>query len=109
MNDRELLEKAARAAGIEITRYRLDDPLCCDALVNNSFRNPGQVAGPWNPLSDDGDALRLAVATRQTLAVGSQKSIASVDSGNAVEMHNGDPYAATRLAITRAAAAMVKP
>jgi len=59
--DRELLELAANAAGINVIRCRLSDPGCLDMLIANSARNPYQVAGPWNPLTDDGDALRLAV------------------------------------------------
>ncbi|HCF3952681.1 hypothetical protein AAA617_16775 [Pseudomonas aeruginosa] len=62
MNDRELLELAARAAGMNIQRSRLDDPLHRDFLMNGEgVRNPGQCSFPWNPLTDDGDALRLAV------------------------------------------------
>ena len=44
MTDRELLELAAKAAGIEhVTPMMLE-------------------WGKWNPLTDDGDALRMAVA-----------------------------------------------
>ncbi|KSG74358.1 hypothetical protein AO961_18785 [Pseudomonas aeruginosa] len=65
MNDRELLELAARAAGMNIQRSRLDDPLHRDFLMNGEgLRNPGQCSFPWNPLTDDGDALRLAVKLR---------------------------------------------
>lgn len=56
MNDRELLERAAKAAG-----YLYIDNSFCDAgiqLINWKF---------WNPLTDDGDALRLAMATRITV------------------------------------------
>lgn len=61
MNDRELLELAALAAGMSIQRSRLDDPLHRDFLMNGEgVRNPGQCSFPWNPLDDDGDALRLA-------------------------------------------------
>lgn len=59
--DRELLELASKAAGMEIQRCRLDDPLNQDFLMNGSGpRNIGQRSFPWNPLTDDGDALRLA-------------------------------------------------
>ena len=61
MTDRELLELAAKAAGIEVIRSSLEDPLNRDMLVKNSVRNGGQRLGPWNPRDDDGDALRLAV------------------------------------------------
>ena len=49
MTDRELLEFAAKAAGIEWV----------DGHENAGLRNrDGRV---WNPLTDDGDAFRLAV------------------------------------------------
>lgn len=65
MNDRTLLELAARAAGMNIQRSRLGDPLHRDFLMNGEgVRNPGQCSFPWNPLTDDGDALRLAVKLR---------------------------------------------
>jgi hypothetical protein len=60
MSDRELLELAAKAAGMEIEwRKWVIDPKartlggCCFALVGTYTY--------WNPLEDDGDALRLAV------------------------------------------------
>ena len=52
MTDRELLEDAAKAAGIDTTR--------CLQYADGAFDWPGK-AGRWNPLTDDGDALRLAV------------------------------------------------
>lgn len=56
--DRELLELAAKAAGITI--YFSDDGSCYHAEMagNASFR----YRSPWNPLAYDGDALRLAVS-----------------------------------------------
>lgn len=48
MNDRELLELAAKAAGYV-------------ALANGQTYSPEAGNFDWNPLSDDGDALRLAV------------------------------------------------
>ena len=61
MTDRELLELAAKASGITVIRSRLDDPLNLDILIENSPRNKFQHSGAWNPLTDDGDALRLVV------------------------------------------------
>lgn len=53
MTDRELLEMAAKAAGAE---FEVSDE---DGVY---LHQPiGGVAGFWNPLTDDGDALRLAV------------------------------------------------
>lgn len=109
MTEREMLEMAAKAAGIVIVRSRLDDPLQRDMLVLNSHRNPGQKAGPWNPLADDGDALRLAVKLRLDICRPHAKHKAVcvwVDViGDFIEVpHGRDAYAATRLAIVRAAA-----
>ena len=90
--DRELLELAAKAAGIE---------------VNDDMRELWQFKGSsaWNPLTDDGDALRLAVklglmidyATKTEVGVGN-------GFGDFYEKSGTDPYAATRRAIVRAAA-----
>lgn len=56
MTDRELLEAAAKVAGIEWLRDRIGDSLLLDLSATG-----GDDAWPWNPLTDDGDALRLAV------------------------------------------------
>ena len=53
MKDKELLELAAKAAGITYKYY--SDP---EGLIINDDQWPLVV---WNPLTDDGDALRLAV------------------------------------------------
>lgn len=50
MNDRELLELAAKAAGVEL-KY--------DTFGQSE--NAERAYNYWNPLTDDGDALRLAV------------------------------------------------
>ena len=99
MTDRELLELAAKAAGIEHGADRLDCGLSITLPSGRHYSLPR-----WNPLEDDGDALRLAVKLR--LAVRNSEVRASVmsDVGEASERHNGDDCAATRRAIVRAAA-----
>ena len=54
MNDNELLMLAAKAAGIDFIGWDAfrDDFAAYDAKTDVNFR--------WNPLTDDGDALRLA-------------------------------------------------
>ncbi|AXS87429.1 hypothetical protein D0Y56_10835 [Pseudomonas aeruginosa] len=67
MNDRTLLELAARAAGIKARWFKVNQW----RQVGGNRMQTGQddVFGthhrkPWNPLTDDGDALRLAVKLR---------------------------------------------
>ena len=103
MNDRELLELAAKAAGIEIEPCTCSDPRW-------PFRT-GKAGrrGHWNPLEDDGDALRLAVTLNMGVSIPVWKDnridvISFRDSRvNVIEKGN-DAMAATRRAIVRAAA-----
>lgn len=55
MDDRKLLELAAKAAGISITFGHLGYGPYHDPLPDVADQQM------WNPLTDDGDALRLAV------------------------------------------------
>jgi hypothetical protein len=56
MTDKELLELAAKAAGYKVW-------IRCNGKVLHSdiWKNSNIEWTPWNPLTDDGDALRLAV------------------------------------------------
>lgn len=100
MNDRELLEMAAKAAGISY-----DEPECDCGDCWKFF---------WNPLRDDGDALRLAVKlcldVNQYRESGDKSAclFASGISHRCIEHSGDDPYAATRRAIVRAAAEIGK-
>jgi hypothetical protein len=95
MNDKELLELAAKAAGIELT-------------WSNPYVSVGDFARVpnWNPLTDDGDALRLAVKLRLELGFPKEYCVWSFGTNGVVctEDPSNDPYAATRRAIVRAAA-----
>jgi hypothetical protein len=99
MTDRELLEAAAKAAGIY---YWWSDG---DVLTHDD--GPG-LYRVWNPLTDDGDALRLAVKMRLVIEVGVEATLVYQDDPGICELHDLDPYAATRRAIVRAAAAMTE-
>ena len=100
MTDRELLELAAKAAGIQFSE------------LGGGARyapQPGimQPYVLWNPLTDDGDALRLAVKCNLNVCVGyGSVSACLQDDGSfhRIEEIKDDPYAATRRAIVRAAA-----
>lgn len=87
MTDREYLELAAKAAGI---------PLKPDFKERFDYYMADRLM--WNPLTDDGDALRLAVRC----------GILNLDdalfNGDHSIDFRDDPYAATRRAIVRAAA-----
>ena len=110
MSDRELLEAAAKAAGLTITPMMFE-------------------LGKWNPLEDDGDALRLAVnlgiSTAQddsieidtftfcgvtqgeyVLGVEAWKVQPGGEMVAAREVYDADRFAATRRAIVCAAAAI---
>lgn len=101
MSDRDLLERAAKAAGIALERSKRG------LLLLQSLSKDKRMGCIWNPLADDGDAFRLAVKLR--LLVNVDKSFCHATNGDvgAEEIYKGgDPYAATRRAIVRAAAAM---
>jgi hypothetical protein len=121
MTDKELLELAAKAAGIK-QLYWAEDDLECDWVPSSSPQLPNHNVlekwtwKRWNPITDDGDALRLAVKLRLTI----QHNYSGVfcydnpdfadKSQDTIEVweNNGDPYKATRRAIVRAAAEIGK-
>ena len=99
MTDRELLELAAKAAGIDARRLP-------DAWPNRFDDDQ------WNPLTDDADALRLAVKLNMGISIPvMRKEYARIDVitfrnalVNVIESCADDSYEATRRAIVRAAA-----
>lgn len=106
MTDRELLGWAAKAVGywvVEPLRYG-EFRVCLPEQHHLSFG--------WNPLTDDGDALRLAVKLEIDVAqtnIHSPQVHALADAKVQVwEDSSTDPYAATRRAIVRAAAEIGK-
>jgi len=105
--DRELLQAAAKAAG-----YELDYTIRPDGLAfYHSGRNAMALAdGGWfAPLTDDGDALRLAVKLGMQLDLRhdtNEVRIFGAPKGRIDEGVRDDPYAATRRAIVRVAAAL---
>jgi len=85
-NDKELLELAAKAAGINV----------------DCWEDCG-----WSPLSDDADALRLAVKLKIDISFDGfdeDSVLAAHTTEWKQEAYGDDPHAATRRAIVRAAA-----
>ena len=93
--DRELLEAAARAAGIVYQQPKAD-------MWPGGLWTTLDGCRWWNPLTDDGDALRLAVKL-DLLHTYDMDQVAAMTDFDATDP---DPYAATRRAIVRAAAAL---
>ena len=108
MSDRELLELAAKAARLEYVKPADD----YDGSLGLSIGSNPMRTYDWNPLTDDGDALRLAVKLRMSVSSWGAGAAAVVDVNNlapVVEPHYGDdPARATRRAIVRAAAEIGK-
>jgi hypothetical protein len=86
ITDKKLLELAAKAAGY-VTKVE------SGIVFVRRYRIPKIDWKEWNPLDDDGDALRLAVKLKMW-----------THSGMGCFQNELDPYAATRRAIVRAAA-----
>ena len=106
MTDREYLELAAKAAGIELWHEEVFTNGLTRKVSDNGILQ-------WNPLTDDGDALRLAVKLRLVIDPVARPQDGSEPSAAVwcqparryiTEPFRDDPYAATRRAIVRAAA-----
>ena len=104
-SDRELLELAAKAAGIEV--------IWNEHWQSWQRRTPemdryGISRFPWNPLTDDGDALRLAVKLELEVSLGQFGTIIYPGNRKVEEVGEDgcDEMALCRRAITRAAAAI---
>lgn len=116
MNDRELLELAAKAAGIHICHTWLSD----EGRAWSSIWVKDKLTGAnttrlWNPLGNDGCALRLAVKlhmTVETFVGGCDVGYDDMKGGQGFLSQDDGPSGAiddfevTRRAIVRAAAEM---
>jgi hypothetical protein len=101
MTDKELLELAAKAAGVDVT-------FDIEGVAWKKW-----PSFKWNPLTDDGDALRLSVKLGMYLNIYTHPKMQQTNVGAAshylvTEAHERNPYAATRRAIVRAAAEIGK-
>ena len=100
MSDCELLERAAKAAGYEIERY--------SEKHGSLFAIVDGVSMWWDPLTNDGEALRLAVKLGIRITNNQSDAWATTPDAIAIEPLTNDLYAATRRAIVRAAAKIGK-
>jgi hypothetical protein len=106
MTDRELLELAAKAAGYSVRAVSGYE----QGGTVSFYMEPSQLY--WNPLTDDGDALRLAVKLQLHVGINPGNKVFCTptysDKPTVFESceRSGvqDPLAATRRAIVRAAA-----
>lgn len=115
MTDKELLERAAKAAGL-IGECHLLTGDCGDPAEPGGFRYEHPDGGHdwWNPLMDDGDALRLAVKLGMGISFGQYAPldiysvyISKVEGGDELAVGcitDGDEFGVVRRAIVRAAA-----
>ena len=108
--DRELLELAAKAAGMDDAEYASYPGMdmrygFTEAIWSQSLYNETDE-GYWNPLQDDAHALRLAVklGLHVFTDLPNNGKPSSCANGETMQLHGTDPYAATRRAIVRAAA-----
>ena len=94
MSDRELLEFAAKAAGVHCKGWAMPGARSdgWHGMYTGSDDDGAYLR--WNPITDDGDALRLAVELRLMDEVSVMNS----------QYESVNPLAATRRAIVRAAA-----
>ena len=91
-DDKELLTLAAKAAGYTLEEHYDDEQYYPWCATTEAF---------WNPLLDDGDALRLMVTLK--IAVALYNKCVSVNDAP-LEFYDNDPCAATRRGIVNAAA-----
>lgn len=97
-SDRELLELAAKAAGVEIEWRR-----SAGAYYYDDHETGREE---WSPLDDDGQALRLAVKLHMQVSITTESCRAETLPVLGVRVNDKDEMAATRRAIVRAAAAI---
>lgn len=97
------IESAALAAGYEVRRYRVREMEVVHIGVGDQW-------ALFDPRRHDGDAFRLQIDCHLTVATGPQRVTVSAYPGSyaitILEAVDDNPVAATRLAITRAAAAL---
>lgn len=108
-----MLELAAKAARINLSQW-VSKGCWMDEPDEEGFQLGTPDFNRWNPLTDDGDAFRLAMDLKMHVIFDTEdaenpQAIAVNWRGDTkAEYHDSDPYAATRRAIVRAAAEIGK-
>lgn len=100
-SDRELLELAAKAVGYDVSKdsHIPSGGMWISELISGDFE--------WNPIANDGDALRLALTLNIIVGVGQAWTDGSKQYGAMYDGYpEGELFKATRLAIVRAASAI---
>ena len=100
-----MLELAAKACGLELRFRALTNMPGAEERPRIVHENG--VTEKWNPLEDDGDALRLAVKINEVRMFIYPNEV-SMGCLEIVEKYAGDPMPAARRAIVRAAAEIGK-
>jgi len=109
MNDRELLELAAKAVNLPY----LKPTECYDGSLGLEVGTNLTKTLNWNPLDDNGDSFSLLICLGLTVSIdlsGNESDVWRYQQNHIsiCEAHGNDPYAATRRAIVRAAAEIGK-
>lgn len=118
MTDKELLELAAKAAGLELDEVHLAYLEDENTFIRHE-PDSDRISGEWNPLTSNSDAFQLMVnlnfcVTQWTSESGYQPHVMvgykrkQNNGGNIVEDHKNDALSATRRAIVMAAAEIGK-
>ncbi len=105
MTDRELIEAAAKAAGIVINWPR--DPSSY-TLVDGMPPRRTDTWENWNPLTDDGDRYRLARVLGLSIDFSDCTVWKRLPDHSLIQEYWGGEYGDEAHAIVRAAAAMAK-
>lgn len=113
MNDRELLELSAKAVGVDLQPIEIKNVtyLGDDRFIGYMVSPEKWPRGWFNPLTDDGDALRLAVQLSLTVYQWSMSECCVCTEDGTINegvVYKKDPFAATRRAIVLAAAEIGK-
>lgn len=117
MSDRELLELAAKAYWFgeidDVMSFYWDEQESAISYTHadNQDHNGNDVELLWNPLTDDGDALRLAVKLELNVLIDGMVCVARTGlprNLGVTESLSMDNYSAARRAIVRAAAEIGK-